>query len=355
MKILTILGARPQFIKAASLSRILKNYPQIQEIIIHTGQHFDPQMSDIFFSQLHIPKPTYSLQIKNKSHATMTGEMMEEIEKISQDIKPDATLVYGDTNSTLAGALSSAKLHIPIIHIEAGLRSFNLKMPEEINRILTDRISWLLFCPSQKAFDNLMDEGFSNFPCKIYKSGDIMLDSLLYYSPYAKKPPIPIQKDFALATIHRPCNTDDPQTIHTLIAALDTLASTTQIILPLHPRTAKTLSNLHIVPKHITLTNPLGYLEMIWLLKHSKAVLTDSGGLQKEAYFFGKPCLILREESEWEELVTHQCGILVGTHKEKIIQSFGNIPYLFAKPFPKNLYGQGQSGEFIAKKILEMI
>ncbi|MDO7253803.1 non-hydrolyzing UDP-N-acetylglucosamine 2-epimerase [Helicobacter cappadocius] len=353
MKILTILGARPQFIKASSQSKAFKKYPEIQEIILHTGQHYDFKMSQVFFSDLDIPKPTFFLKSGGKTHAKMTGEMMEGIEKIILKIKPDRVLVYGDTNSTLAGALSAAKLHIPIIHIEAGLRSFNIQMPEEINRILTDRISSLLFCPTQNAYENLKKEGFLNFPCKIHISGDVMLDSIKQYSKYAKKPNIPLSNNFVLATIHRAENTNDIEKLKSIFDALEYIGREVQVILPLHPRVAKILKHQKINTSNISFIDPLGYLEMIWLLQNTQAVFTDSGGLQKEAYFFSKPCFVLREESEWVELTKNNCNILVGADKEKIISCFGNISDLFARSFPKNLFGDGCATELIAKTILE--
>lgn len=353
MKILTILGARPQFIKAAALSKTFESYTNIQETIVHTGQHYDLQMSDIFFNELLIPKPDFFLRIaKMSTHATMTAEIMKGIEKIILDIRPDALLVYGDTNSTLAGSLTASKLHIPVIHIEAGLRSFNPAMPEEINRILTDRISTLLFCPTQNAVDNLVKEGFNHFPSKFFLSGDVMIDALSYYSDHTRKPNISIQKQFVLATIHRAENTDNSVKLAEIFYALENIAQSIQVILPLHPRTAKMLSLYHINPKNVTLAPPLSYLEMIWLLKHTKAVLTDSGGLQKESYFLNKPCITLREESEWLELLSHKCNILVGANKEKIIYTFANLDGLFSKKFPLNLYGQGYASKIIAEEIL---
>lgn len=355
MKILTILGARPQFIKASCQSRAFKKHPNIQEIILHTGQHYDYKMSQIFFDELNIPRAAFFLKGGGKTPPKMIAKMIEGIEKIILKTKPDFVLVYGDTNSTLAGAITANKLHIPIIHIEAGLRSFNSQMPEENNRILTDRISTLLFCPTQTAYNNLIKEGFINFPCKVSISGDVMYDCALEYSKYAKKPDIPIDKNFSIATIHRAENTDDIEKLKSIFKALDTIAKKTQVILPLHPRVAKILRHQKLVPSNITLVEPLSYLEAIWLLQNTQAVITDSGGLQKEAYFFSKPCFILRQESEWVELVENKCGLLVGTDTEKIIHSFDNISYLFAEEMPKNLFGNGAATDFIAKTILEKI
>lgn len=355
MKILTILGARPQFIKASCQSRTFKKYSSIEEIILHTGQHYDYKMSQIFFDELKIPRPTFFLKTGGNTPPKMIAKMIEGIEKIILKTKPDFVLVYGDTNSTLAGALTANKLHIPIIHIEAGLRSYNPQMSEENNRILTDRISTLLFCPTQTAHNNLIKEGFANFPCQIFTSGDVMYECMLEYSQYAKKPDIPISENFSIATLHRAENTDDVSKLKSIFKALDEIAKKHQIILPLHPRVAKILRHQKIVPAHITIIQPLGYLETIWLLQHTQAVFTDSGGLQKEAYFFSKPCFILRQESEWVELIENKCSFLVGSDTQKIIHYFDNISHLFAKKMPENLFGNGVATDFIAKTILEKI
>ncbi|PAF48829.1 UDP-N-acetylglucosamine 2-epimerase [Helicobacter sp. 12S02232-10] len=359
MKILTILGARPQFIKAACLSRTFKNHPIIKEIILHTGQHYDQKMSEIFFRELQLPKPTYHLKCTQKNRFKMIGTMLKDIEEIMYRQKPDASLVYGDTNSTLAGALASFKLGIPIIHIEAGLRSFNSQMPEETNRIFTDKLSTLLFCPTKQAITNLENETSlqeNNMQKRhIFLCGDIMQDNALHYAPYAKKPAISIKSKFILATLHRAQNTDNPKRLGSILEALKTIASHTQVIFPVHPRTLQALNASHLNSAPLTFTPPVSYLETLWLLKHSQAVFTDSGGLQKESYFFKKPCFILREESEWEELIQTRCAILVGAEKEKIIQSFGNMPYLFTKHFPSDLYGNGNAGKIIVEKILETL
>ncbi|PAF51935.1 UDP-N-acetylglucosamine 2-epimerase (non-hydrolyzing) [Helicobacter sp. 13S00477-4] len=355
MKILTILGARPQFIKASCLQRSFKKYPQFEEIIVHTGQHYDLEMSEIFFKELNLSYPNYNLQCGNKPHLEMISAMLKNLHKIILKTKPNALLVYGDTNSTLAGALSACKTQTPLIHIEAGLRSFDFSMPEESNRILTDRVSSLLFCPTQTAIQNLKNEGFENFECKFYYSGDVMKDNAIFYSKYAKKPSIPIESEFVLASIHRVQNTDDNQRFKNIFESLDFIASKTQVILPLHPKTAFKLKNQNFKLPHITFTKPLSYLEIIWLLQHTKAVFTDSGGLQKEAYFFKKPCFVLRDKSEWQELITNKCAILLKADKENIIQAFDNIPDIFTKQFPTHLYGEGNAGDFILEKILETL
>jgi UDP-GlcNAc3NAcA epimerase len=352
MKILTILGARPQFIKAGTVSREIAKHDNIKEIIVHTGQHYDANMSDVFFEELHLPKPDYYLGIGGKSHGAMTGQMMEKIEEIAIKEKPDVILVYGDTNSTLAGALVGAKLHIPVAHVEAGLRSYNMKMPEEINRILTDRVSKWLFCPTDKAVENLKKEGFENFDCKIIKTGDVMYDAALYYKNFAKKPKnIEIKENFILSTIHRAENTDNINNLVNIIEALDEIAKEKQIILPIHPRTSKIIENANIKIKNITLIPPVSYLEMIWLLNNCDMVITDSGGLQKEAFFFKKPCITLREETEWIELVENKFNVLSGANKEKIRDLYNN--FNFNNNFDINLYGNGKASEIIIKELLK--
>jgi len=348
MKILTIIGARPQFIKAGAVSREIKNYNDIEEIIVHTGQHYDSNMSDIFFEQMQIPKPNYYLGIGGKTHGAMTGQMIEKIEEVALKEKPDVIMVYGDTNSTLAGAIVGSKLHIPIAHIEAGLRSFNMKMPEEINRILTDRVSKWLFCPTNTAVENLKKEGFENFNCKIVKSGDVMQDAAMFYKQFAKKPEnVEIKESFILATIHRAENTDDENRLRNIFKALEEIAKEKQIILPLHPRTKKIIQNLNINLQNITIIEPVGYLEMVWLLDNSDMVITDSGGLQKEAFFFKKPCITLRDETEWIELIENKFNVLARANKEKILDLYKNFE--FNKNFEIDLYGGGEA----SKKILE--
>lgn len=352
MKIVTILGARPQFIKAGSISRAIAKYQEIEEIIVHTGQHYDTNMSDVFFEQMCIPKPNYNLGVGGKSHGSMTGEMMIKIEKILLEECPDWVLVYGDTNSTLAGALAAGKLNIKIAHVEAGLRSFNMHMPEEINRILTDRISNLLFCPTDAAINNLKQEGFENFDCKIIKTGDVMLDGAMFYKELAIKPNIELEKDFILCTVHRAENTDDEISMKNIFGALEEIAKEKQVVLPLHPRTRKILENLKLDIGNLTLIEPVGYLEMVWLLSHCSLVLTDSGGLQKEAYFFGKYCITLRNETEWVELVEHDVNTLVGAHKNRILEVYKVYPNLNTQNLKLNLYGNGKASTKIIEALL---
>lgn len=351
-KIITIVGARPQFIKAATLSRQFKLLG-INEMIIHTGQHFDNNMSEIFFEEMEIPKPAFQLNIRELSHGAMTGRMLESIEKILLKEEPDGVLVYGDTNSTLAGALAASKLQIPVIHVEAGLRSFNMKMPEEINRILTDRISSVLFCPTETAVNNLKHEGFEHMQAQIFKNGDVMLDAALFYATKAEKKSniqkeISLQK-FILATIHRQENTDSIEKLNNIIEGLNEINRQIPVVVPIHPRTHKILSKLNIIPE-FKLIEPVGYFDIIMLLKNCELVITDSGGVQKEAFFFGKHCITLREQTEWVELVETGFNILVGSDPIKLNRAFDFFKTK-QSDFSINLYGNGEAASFAAKKI----
>lgn len=353
MKILTILGARPQFIKAGSVSREIAKYKEIREIIVHTGQHYNTNMSDVFFDEMKIPKPDYFLGIGGKSHGAMTGQMIEKIEEVCIKEQPDWVLVYGDTNSTLAGAIVASKLHIKLAHIEAGLRSFNMNMPEEVNRILTDRISNILFCPTDIAIQNLNNEGYGSLACKIVKSGDVMQDGAMFYRDLAVKPGIDIKDNFILCTIHRAENTDDEVRLKNIFNALNEIGKEKQVILPLHPRTKNILKNLKFNIQNLTLIDPIGYLEMVWLIDNCKLVMTDSGGLQKEAYFFEKQCITLRDETEWVELVECGANTLVGASKEKILESFANHSKFQIQNSKLNLYGDGMASQNIIKELLD--
>src|SRR5258706_7811298 len=356
MKILTVIGARPQFIKAATVSRELAK-AGMQEVIVHTGQHFDHNMSKVFFDEMEIPHPNYNLEISGLNHGAMTGRMIEKIEEVLLSEKPDWVLVYGDSNSTLAGALAAAKLHIPVAHVEAGLRSFEMKMPEEINRILTDRISKLLFCPTPTAMKNLENEGFSNFNSEMILCGDVMYDAVLYYKEKVKRLSTILKKEnlsgkpFVMATLHRAENTDDPNRLKPICEALNDIQKEIHVVLPLHPRTKATLKsqNINLLAKVI---DPVGYFDMLALLENCRLVLTDSGGLQKEAYFFNKYCIPLRDQTEWVELVEAKANFVVGADKEKIIRHFHQ---LLDKNFPaqKMLYGKGNASRLIVKKLSE--
>jgi UDP-GlcNAc3NAcA epimerase len=350
MKIVTIVGARPQFIKAGTVSREIAKHNEIEEIIVHTGQHYDSNMSDVFFEEMQIPKPNYFLGIGGKTHGAMTGQMIEKIEEVLLKENPDWVIVYGDTNSTLAGAIVASKLHIKLVHIEAGLRSFNMEMPEEINRILTDRISSLLFCPTDMAIKNLKDEGFNNFKCKIVKSGDVMQDGAIFYKNLALKPSCKIEKNYNLVTIHRAENTDNEKRLRAIFEALNEIAKEKQIILPLHPRTKNIIQKLDINTNNLTIIEPIGYLEMVWLINNCDMVLTDSGGLQKEAFFFEKPCITFRDETEWVELVDTGYNILVGSNKKKILKTYQEKK--FNNKFNVDLYGMGKASENIIRTLI---
>lgn len=367
MKIITIVGARPQFIKAAAVSRAIKEYNhdnngKINELIVHTGQHYDVNMSDIFFEEMDIPKPDYNLEINGLSHGAMTGRMLEEIEKVLLIEKPDAVLVYGDTNSTLAGALAAAKLHIPVAHVEAGLRSFNMKMPEEINRILTDRVSTWLFCPTETAVQNLRDEGFFNLKnepgplnndqTRIINAGDVMLDAAIFYESRSRKPDIDLPAGYILATIHRAENTDSAGNIEKIVSIFNRVAETEPVIIPLHPRTKGIITKNGLeFSSRVHVIDPVGYLEMVYLISNSSMIMTDSGGLQKEAYFFKKPCLTLRTETEWVELVENHVNTVTGLDLEKILEAYSL--YKTCKPdFSMNLYGNGKSSRLIIQNLL---
>ena len=355
MKIVTIIGARPQFVKAAVVSREFAKHNSIQEIIVHTGQHFDKNMSDVFFDEMEIPKPDYNLEINSLSHGAMTGRMLEEIEKVLIKEQPNYVMVYGDTNSTIAGALAAKKLHIKVAHVEAGLRSFNIEMPEEVNRILTDRISNALFCPTQTAIDNLEKEGGKNSYGEIVMSGDVMQDAAMFYAEKAKeKNTISkeiLNKDFILCTLHRAENTDSKEKLTDIVNALNEIQKTTNIVLPLHPRTAKKLNEFNL-KLNVTLIEPVGYFDMITLLQNCKMVMTDSGGLQKEAFFFQKNCVTLREQTEWVELIENGYNKLAGSDYQKIIELSKQM-LLKQNDFSKNLYGAGKASQNITDWFLK--
>jgi UDP-N-acetylglucosamine 2-epimerase len=348
MKIVSVIGARPQFIKAAAVSRVLRSAPGVSEILVHTGQHYDENMSDIFFRQLSIPEPDYNLGVGSGSHAWQTGEMLKGVEEILLKERPDWTLVYGDTNSTAAGALAATKLHIPVAHVEAGLRSFNRLMPEEINRIVTDRISDLLFAPTPTAVANLRHEGLEK---QTVFTGDVMYDSVLFYRDMVisggnKYATAGLPRNFLLATIHRAENTDNLNNLKNIFAAFDQTGI--PVVLPIHPRTAKLVRTEIKVPSNVQIIEPVGYLEMLWLTMNSAKVLTDSGGLQKEAYFLGRQCITMRTETEWVETMHDGWNIVTGPDTEKIIAAA-------LSPVPsaprRNDFGDGKSAEIISKTL----
>lgn len=357
MKVVTVVGARPQFIKAAAVSREIARHPEIREVIVHTGQHFDANMSDVFFSEMEIPKPDYCLDVHSLNHGAMTGRMLEKIEGVLLREKPDFVLVYGDTNSTLAGALAAKKLHMRVVHVEAGLRSFNMAMPEEINRILTDRISDILCCPTDTAVENLRREGFGSFPCRVVKTGDVMQDAALFYARVAAEKSDVITRlslegePFALCTVHRAENTDDPERLASIVAALNEISREMRVVLPLHPRTRKIVA-MQALALTCDVIDPVGYFAMVRLLENCRIVLTDSGGLQKEAFFFGKPCVTLRNETEWVELVEGGFNLLAGAGKERILLCLAEM---LAKKldFGLDLYGGGAASARVVTELLQ--
>lgn len=325
MKIVTIVGARPQFIKAAAVSRVLRR--QIREVLVHTGQHYDGNMSQVFFEELEIPPPDFNLGVGSGEHGAQTGAILAAVEKVLQKEKPDRVLVYGDTNSTLAGALAAAKLHVPVAHVEAGLRSFNRRMPEEINRVLTDHVADLLFCPSQTAVDHLAAEGIRT---GVHRVGDVMYEALMHAVRLAERNSRALERlqlapgAYALATIHRADNTDDPARLGRLVAALQEVARTLPVVFPVHPRTRRRL--LDLAPgRGLHLVEPLGYLDMVRLETRAALILTDSGGIQKEAYWLRVPCITLREETEWVETVQQGWNVLAGADPERIVHCVRNV------------------------------
>ena len=359
MRIVTIIGARPQFIKASMVSREIAKNSTIDEVIIHTGQHFDENMSDIFFDELKIPVPSYNLGIGSALHGEQTGRMIEEIEKVLLKERPQMVLLYGDTNSTLAGAIASAKLSLKIAHVEAGLRSFNKSMPEEINRVLTDRVSDMLFCPTTTSVENLQNEGIRD---GIYLVGDVMYDSILYFeNGFHNRTEIleelnlnekEINQRYILATIHRQENTDTIENLSSILSAMSQIKE--EIILPLHPRTKKTIEEEKLsYKKNIKIIEPISYLEMLSLEKNAFMILTDSGGIQKEAFIFGVPCVTFRDETEWIETVQTGMNKLTGFSTKRILEAYNEFCLNGVKILQDavNYYGNG----FAAKKIVEIL
>jgi len=378
IKIITIIGARPQIIKAAALSRAIRNHFQesITEIIVHTGQHYDANMSAVFFEELNIPQPNYNLNVGSGNHGKQTAKMIEGIEEILVIEKPNAIVLYGDTNSTLAGAIAASKIHIDVIHIEAGLRSFNKQMPEEINRIMCDHVSTLLFSPTQSGYQNLIKEGFNTETSapfhidnpKIYHSGDVMYDNSLHFMEIANKNEIILnsnqleKNNFILATIHRNNNTDETDRLNAIFSALNKITEQhhIDIVLPLHPRTNHLLKNnlndslyeKTVSNKRIKIIEPVSFIEMIVLESNCKLVVTDSGGLQKEAFYFKKPCVILRKETEWVEIVECGAAILVDANETAVLKAYDLLNSNNNLIYPP-LFGNGKAAEFICEEIVK--
>jgi len=363
VKIVTVVGARPQFIKAAALSRaIQKSYASdIEEILVHTGQHYDNNMSGMFFNELSIPVPKYNLGISNVSHGVMTGRMLEALESVLMKESPDCLLVYGDTNSTLAGALAAAKIRIPIVHVEAGLRSFNMEMPEEINRIIADRLSTLLFCPTVTAVNNLKMEGIVK---GVHNVGDVMYDVALFYSNQAQKSESilstlgMLSQDYVLVTCHREENTNARERLIEILSALNCIADRFRIIFPLHPRTRKVIEkwNLFSYLNKLTVIEPLPFLDMIVLEKNATTIITDSGGIQKEAFFYRVPCLTMRDDTEWIETIDAGANILVGANSESIRQGVESLLRGEWKPnFDSRPYGDGQASQAVISLLLSKL
>lgn len=348
MKIVTVIGARPQFIKAAAVSNVIRR--DHNEVLIHTGQHYDENMSKVFFDELNIPKPDYNLEVGSGNHGFQTGTMLIKLEEIYMKEKPDMVLVYGDTNSTLAGALCASKLLIPVLHVEAGLRSFNMNMPEEQNRILTDHISKTLFAPTKTAVNNLEKEGIIE---GVYNVGDVMYDEVLYFKELANKKIDILEKlnlnkeRYILTTVHRAENTDDPNRLRSIISALN--ESKIRTIFSMHPRTKKYIKEYGIkLEDNITVIEPVGYLEMINLEMNADKIVTDSGGVQKEAFFMKKPCITMRDETEWVETVQNGWNVIVGADKNKILNSVLNF---YPKVKQDDIFGDGKAADKILKII----
>jgi UDP-GlcNAc3NAcA epimerase len=383
LKIFTIVGARPQIIKAAAISRQVRTVfkDKIQESIVHTGQHYDENMSQVFFDEMEIPKPDFNLNIGSGTHGSQTARMIEGIEKLLIEHKPDALVIYGDTNSTLAGAIAASKIHIPVVHIEAGLRSYNKSMPEEINRILADNVSTLLFSPTKTGYTNLVREGFEDTEKSgrkkfdkdhpgIFHCGDVMYDNTLFFAEMADKKSKVLEQNnlipdnFVLVTIHRDSNTDNSERLTAILEALNEISNEQNIemILPLHPRTLKMLNgevysaiyDLLKQNKRIKIVPPASFFDMIVLEKNAKLIITDSGGVQKEAYFFKKPSIVLRPETEWKEIAENGVAIIADADKQKIKSAYDYFSTKNDLNFPA-VFGDGKAAEFICNKMLELL
>jgi len=377
MKIATVVGARPQFIKVGAVCRAIEKHNRhassknrIDEILVHTGQHYDYLMDKVFFEELELRKPVYHLGVGSGSHAQQTGMMLERLEPVLEKEKPDGVVVYGDTNSTLAGALTAAKLNIPVVHVEAGLRSYVRSMPEEINRVVTDHLSTFLFCPTNQAVKNLAKEGIKPGAGKIVRNvGDVMYDSILYYSKIAEKK-LTILKDlgflapsselrtpnYYLVTLHRAENTDDPKKLKSILKALNEIGRKIPVVLPLHPRTKKMIHTFCLLPRgrNIKLIDPVSYFDMLSLERQAKAILTDSGGVQKEAYWFRVPCFTLREETEWVETVRSGWNVLVGAATRRIVKEVNSLPGRKPSQKWKEIFGDGRASQRIVQTLTEL-
>jgi len=380
MKIVTIVGARPQFIKAAAVRRAIQELNQkkikIQDIWVHTGQHYDYLMDRVFFEELDLPRPDYHLGVGSGSHGRQTGVMLEKIEAVLEKEKPIVVMVYGDTNSTLAGALAAAKQNIPVAHVEAGLRSYRRAMPEEINRLLTDHLSTLLFCPTNQSVRNLATEGIKDSKTVVVSNvGDVMYDSILYYSKLAEEKSLILQNlrlsalnsctkafhpvscrtpNYYLATLHRAENTDDPRKLKSVCRALNEIGKRTPVVLPLHPRTKKMIKVYHLFRgfKNVKFIEPVPYLDMLKLEKNAKAILTDSGGIQKEAYWLRVPCITLREETEWMETIQSGWNVLTGTEMQRILREVDCLEKRRRHPEANEMFGDGKAGEKIVQILM---
>ncbi len=357
MKILTVVGARPQFIKAAPVSKALRNAGH-HEFLVHTGQHYDHAMSQIFFDELGIPQPDINLGVGSGSHGRQTGEMLIRLEEVIRDQQPDWVLVYGDTNSTLAGALAAVKLHVPVAHVEAGLRSFNRSMPEEHNRVLTDHCADLLFCPTQTAVDNLANEGITQ---GVYLVGDTMYDAVLQFGELARQRSRILEtlgltpRQYLLATVHRPYNTDNPENLRSIASAFVECGET--VIFPVHPRTRVRMEETGVIEllrgaPQVRLIEPVGYLDMLMLQQDARIILTDSGGIQKEAYLLGVPCVTLRSETEWIETVKAGWNIIAGADRNKILEAITNSKKSSLKQ--PALFGNGNASLLIVNHLCKM-
>jgi UDP-GlcNAc3NAcA epimerase len=360
LRVLTVLGARPQFIKAAAVSRALRERGGASEVVVHTGQHFDENMSAVFFEELGMPAPDYNLGVAGGSHGEQTGRMLERVERVLCSERPDWVLVYGDTNSTLAGALAAAKLHIAVAHVEAGLRSFNRRMPEEINRVLTDQVSDLLLAPTRAAVENLLAEGVPE--ARVHRVGDVMYDAALHYGALAEAQSRILQRlalpsgAYLLATVHRQENTDDHVRLRSIIGALSAVAGEVPVVFPVHPRTRKAMAAAQLLDaasRALRIIEPVGYLDMIMLERHARLVATDSGGVQKEAFFYGVPCVTLRDETEWLELVESGWNQLASPTRADLAADLGAaLRRRETPPKPTELYGAGRAAFAVVDLLL---